>query len=313
MKIIDPFYSVVAAIVAVILYAQSVAGDGSSKSKAGKGEAVGAAARWLRNSVLATKLVDDVFNLAEIPLINGIERGLFESNVLGSSFFDDSAVWDIDIFSLVDTNADEFINVEELTLHVLNQPSFIGSWVLGGKEGSKSGKRGNADPEAQFWLGMVGYGLVDRIIADAGISVGQTIPRAVFPSIVGRYGITEIEAISWFEDICAISNSNGDEIGHEDLKTHVETYLGGETSVYGEQWIAVHGAVISLQFYSFAGVGFGVPLTVDSFRGAVANLQPRVTFGLGSTPLEVITVFTDADSDMDNVLNPTELSEVFVW
>ena len=314
MKIIDPFYSVVAAIVAVILYAQSVAGDGRSKSKAGKGlGSAGAAEDWLRHGVLATTLVDDVYNLAEVPLVNGIARGLFESNVLGSSFFDDSAVWDIDIFSLVDTNADDIIVDVELTSHVLEQEiiSFIHG-EFGGKEESKSGKRGNADPEAQFWLGIVGFGLTSRIIVDAGLSVGQTIPKAVFPSIVGRYGISEIDATLWFEEICAISNNNGDEIGYDDLKTHVLKHLGGQFLKSGEQWIAVHEHVISQQFYSFAEVEFGVPLNLDSFGTAVETLEGRVIRELGSNPLEVAAAFADADSDTDNLLSLTELSHIVI-
>ena len=68
MKIIDTFYSVVAAVVAVILFTRSVAGDDSSKSKAAKGgPGEDDLAGGLCHAVLATVLVGQVYEMAGMP------------------------------------------------------------------------------------------------------------------------------------------------------------------------------------------------------------------------------------------------------
>ncbi len=228
MKIFDVFYSVVAAVVAAILFAQSVAGDESFKSKAAKGGPAGAdLAGWLRQSILATVLVGQVFEMASVVPGLGIEREEFQQ-ILGSDF-DGSAVWDIDIFSAVNVNEDDTIEEEELVTHL--QAHFL--WAFAGKEGSKAGKGGIIDPESLFWSGLLLQRLVNQVYHDTATTYGEIINKQAFITAAGLYDMDDVRAGVLYGRIAEVSSA-GEYIDFIGLKNHVKKHVGGEMFGSGE-------------------------------------------------------------------------------
>lgn len=272
MKIVDASYSVVAVVVAVILFAQSVAGDDSYKSKAGKGGPVGDWASLMWSGVLARALVGHVYGMIGVESGGSFERDEFEQ-ILNTSFFDGSAVWDIDIFLAVNIDEDDTITEEELVTHLQANLPFTFRWALAGKEGSKAGKGGNADPELSFWLGIYASSLVKRFYTDADVAVGESIDQAHFKTAIGKYGSFGDRASVFYERTRGLNN---EAVEFPALRRYVQYAAGGWFTGIDDLdtifFIGVHRQLFLQAFYSSANVEVGTTVNMERWEAALRNL-----------------------------------------